>query len=304
MSDSYAEIFRKNFQPLEPITAGETPVLRKLAAVRAVMFDVYGTLIISASGEVGSAAEQSTGTASTPQSAIVAAFRAMGISLANLPDGESLAELFFSAIEESHARDRAGGIEYPEVDIVKIWHTVLGTLADSGVIERSAAAGCDLERLAVRYEARANPCWPMPHLRKCLGQLRQGGQTLGIISNAQFFTPLVFTALLGETVEDLGFPPDLQYYSYQSGFAKPGAGLFEMAARRLADRGIGPKEVVYVGNDMLNDILPARMVGFSTALFAGDNRSLRCREGDRRLESTSPELVLTDLAQLADCVCP
>jgi putative hydrolase of the HAD superfamily len=304
MSDSYAEIFRRNFQPLEPIASGKTPVLRKLDGIRAVMFDIYGTLIISASGEVGSAAEQSTGTASTAQRPILAAFEAMGIPLANLADDEGLAELFFSVIEESHARDRARGIEYPEVDVVDIWRAVLGRLADSGAIERSAAAGCDIERLAVQYEARANPCWPMPHLRKCLSLLRQGGQTMGIISNAQFFTPLVCTALLGETLEDLGFQPDLQYYSYQNGFAKPGAGLFEMAAGRLADRGIGPEEVLYVGNDMLNDILPARKLGFNTALFAGDNRSLRCREGDWRLDDTSPELVLTDLAQLADCVCP
>ncbi len=143
----------------------------------------------------------------------------------------------------------------------------------------------------------------MPHLRKCLGDLLLGGQNLGIISNAQFFTPLVLLALMDETLEDLGFRSDLQYYSYKSGFAKPGTGLFELAAGGLDSIGIAPGEVIFVGNDMLNDILPASKVGFSTALFAGDNRSLRRREGDPRVGQTFPNIVLTDLAQLAECVC-
>ena len=65
---------------------------------------------------------------------------------------------------------------------------------------------------------------------------------------------------------------------------------------------LGPAEVLAVGNDMLNDVLPARETGFRTALFAGDARSLRLREGDPRLDVFSPDLVLTDLDQLPECL--
>ena len=59
---------------------------------------------------------------------------------------------------------------------------------------------------------------------------------------------------------------------------------------------------MYVGNDMLNDIASAAKVGLRTALFAGDARSLRWRKGDERVEGVVPDLVLTDLLQLVDCL--
>ena len=39
-------------------------------------------------------------------------------------------------------------------------------------------------------------------------------------------------------------------------------------------------------------------VGFKTALFAGDGRSLRPRESDDRCRGLSPDLIVTDLRQL------
>ena len=78
--------------------------------------------------------------------------------------------------------------------------------------------------------------------------------------------------------------------------------LFNAAAEVLSAYGIGPPEVLYVGNDMLNDILPASSVGFRTALFAGDARSLRRRQGDGRVARIVPDLVLTRLSQLQECI--
>jgi len=307
MPNPYVDIFRENSRPLEPIATDAAPVLKRLKGIKAVMFDVYGTLIISASGEVGTAAERSTGKAATPAEAIEGAFAACDIPLfgqsANIKANcDAVARLFFQAIESSHSSSQAEGVDYPEVDILEIWRSVLDKLADYMVIEEPVADDCDMKRLAVEYEARVNPCWPMPGLQKCLEDLQQAGKTTGIISNAQFFTPLVFKALTDKTFEKLGFRAGLQYYSYRSGFAKPGTGLFDLAVEGLAALGISPGETIFVGNDMLNDVLPAHVVGFNTALFAGDNRSLRCREGDPRVDKISPDLVLTDLDQLADCV--
>jgi putative hydrolase of the HAD superfamily len=71
-----------------------------------------------------------------------------------------------------------------------------------------------------------------------------------------------------------------------------------MAAEKLYSKGIQPVAVLYVGNDMLNDIYPANAIGFQTALFAGDRRSLRLRKDDPRCAALSPDLVVTDLGQL------
>jgi putative hydrolase of the HAD superfamily len=125
---------------------------------------------------------------------------------------------------------------------------------------------------------------------------------LGIVSNAQFFTPTLFSALLGRDLADLGFRPRLLFYSYRFGQAKPGRFLYERSQEALAALGVAPAEVLYIGNDMLNDVRPAGEVGFRTALFAGDERSLRLRNGDRRVAGGAPDLVLTGLDQLTPCV--
>ena len=125
---------------------------------------------------------------------------------------------------------------------------------------------------------------------------------MGIISNAQFYTPELLPAFLGTQSEAWGLDPALEFYSYQHGLAKPGQALFRLAAEELMRRGIEPRGAVYVGNDMLNDVLPARQVGFRTALFAGDARSLRRRGDDPRLEGIRPDLVLTKLADLNECI--
>jgi len=94
----------------------------------------------------------------------------------------------------------------------------------------------------------------------------------------------------------------LQFYSYRTGHAKPGLVLHRMAAEALGRRGIRPADAVYVGNDMLNDVYPAAQLGFRTALFAGDARSLRLHQGDPRLDGLAPDLVLNDLGELIGCV--
>jgi putative hydrolase of the HAD superfamily len=39
-----------------------------------------------------------------------------------------------------------------------------------------------------------------------------------------------------------------------------------------------------------------------TALFAGDERSLKWRRDDKRCKNLSPDLVITELQQLTACV--
>lgn len=69
-----------------------------------------------------------------------------------------------------------------------------------------------------------------------------------------------------------------------------------------SQKSITPRQTLYVGNDMLNDILPAAQVGFRTALFAADKRSLRLRKDDPRVSQTVPDIVVTNLEEVADCV--
>ncbi len=294
MPDPLVDIFRSQFRPLEPLPTGETAVLSDLEGIRAVLFDLYGTLFISASGEVGTTKEAAC------EAALAGALRAVGIE----PTGplDRGVDCCIRAIEAAHAEGRRAGIDYPEIDIVEMWPEILGEMANCGLLGPCCVSALDPRRFAMEYEARANPCWPMPHLQECLEGLRGKGLLLGIISNAQFYTSLLFEALLGEPAQHWGFDRDLQFYSYQRDRAKPGTELYEMAVAALDNRAVRPHNVVYVGNDMLNDIWPASRVGLRTALFAGDARSLRWRGNVPEIEGLRPDLVLTGLMQLVQCI--
>jgi putative hydrolase of the HAD superfamily len=82
------------------------------------------------------------------------------------------------------------------------------------------------------------------------------------------------------------------------GEAKPGPGLFARAAEVLAGRGIRPEQCLYVGNDMLKDVWAAGAAGFRTVLFAGDGRSLRLREGEKRVRGLRPSRIIRRLTEL------
>lgn len=293
MPPVYHQILKSLYRPLAPIPTSEKARLPLLEDVRAVLFDLYGTLFVSGSGEVGTARQAAC------ESAFSAALSAVEIPVSGAA-GIGL-RLLFDRIEQLHAEARQEGVEYPEVDIVDVWQFVVKELSARGAVQAERAARVDLRRLAIQYEARSNPVWPMPGLTDSLRHLRYRRMAMGIISNAQFYTRELFPALLGHRAEAWGFDPALQYYSYEHRVAKPGTALYRMAAETLAARGIQPSQVLYVGNDMLNDIVPAVEVGFRAGLFAGDARSLRRRYGDPRINGISPEVVLTTLSDLRIC---
>ncbi|MDI6688302.1 MAG: HAD hydrolase-like protein, partial [Desulfobacterales bacterium] len=157
-------------------------------------------------------------------------------------------------------------------------------------------------KFAAMFEMIINPVYPMPNLKEMLFACKKSQILLGIISNAQFYTPCLFDWLLDSNLKKLGFHPDLTLFSYKSGHAKPSPFMFQSALERLKRLNVPANSAVYIGNDMLNDIYPAKKAGFNTALFAGDTRSLRLRKDVAECKTLSPDIVITDLIQLLDYI--
>ena len=278
------ELARRYLHPLEPQPTSLDPGGTLPRKVAGILFDVYGTLFISASGDIGAHAA-----AHRKSDALQALLRKFGCAT----DADAVMADFYAAIKARHTALRQRGVPYPEVRIDRIWMSVLNL---SNVV--------DARDFALEYELIINPVYPMPHLAATLAHLKQAPVTMGLISNAQFYTPLLFNWFLDADIETLGFEKDLIIMSYRFETAKPATHLYEIAARRLRQADVDPRRVLYVGNDMLNDILPARKCGFMTALFAGDARSLRLRADDPRCHDLAPDIVVTDLVQLIDYIKP
>lgn len=294
MNDQLQAIIRRHCQPRVPQPTDIKPRLRFLPGIKAVLFDVYGTLLQSSSGDIGTTAISRRG------NSFVESLKELQIDFHG--SGSQGVERLVETIRNRHAEMKAAGIDFPEVDIVNIWKQVLDSLFRDKLTSRLVVEEESLMLLALEYEVRTNPVWPMPNLIESLEKLYQSGMRLGLISNAQFFTPQMFGALMEQDLDQLGFHSDLKIYSYRYGHAKPGSYLYKLAVVALKNMGISPAEVVYVGNDMLKDIHPAAEIGFQTALFAGDARSLRLWDDELTEGVLQPNLVLTDLAQLLGCV--
>ena len=274
------KLVSKHIQPLLPLPTGMRPEGKLKANVRCILFDVYGTLFVSGSGDISIARRKSR--QNKELKSLLLKY--------NIPqDPETVLTQFFTTIEKRHEAGRAKGVDVPEVEIDRIWMQVLGN--DDIEVMRS---------FAVEFELMVNPLYPMPNLEKTLAACRQTGVLMGIVSNAQFYTPHLFGWLLGSDLHDLGFHPNLTFFSYQYGYAKPSLFMFRLASEKLKHMGILPQAVLYTGNDMLNDIYPAQKAGFQTALFAGDARSLRLRKDDPKCKNLSADLVITGLEQVLD----
>lgn len=140
----------------------------------------------------------------------------------------------------------------------------------------------------------------MPGGQRVLEQLHSAGLRLGIISNAQFYTPLVVESLFETTLSDMGFAGDWTVLSYRLRQGKPSTAIYEEMKKQAGNAGIVPKEILYVGNDMIKDVEPAAAVGFRTCLFAGDARSLRLGGGSIEEAGNVADAIVTDLDQIPE----
>jgi putative hydrolase of the HAD superfamily len=269
---------QKYLQRLTPQPTSLKPGGAICNQIKCMLFDIYGTLFISGSGDISLADKKSPQSGQINQ--LLTEYRIDKTV-------KVLLDEFYQAIKARHAQLRDRGVDFPEVRIDQIWATIL-----SGVDTKM------VKQFALEFELIVNPVYPMPNLQKMLSIFQRQGILMGLISNAQFYTPYLFRWFLNKNLEELGIDAGLVFYSYRSEVAKPSPKLFRLAAEKLGARGILPTEVLYVGNDMLNDIYPAKTIGFQTALFAGDRRSLRLRAEDPRCRNLAADVVVTNLIQL------
>lgn len=225
--------------------------------IRAVIFDIYGTLLTGVAGGVKVDPDFDA-----PLRTILESF--------GLTSPASPTRALHEAVLRHH---QASPQPYPEIDLRQLWEELLP-------IEDATA-------LVQAIEDAWHPVEPMPGASETLHHLADRGLLLGLLSNAQVNTLPSLDRALGP-VSHL-FEPLLTLLSYQHRIAKPSPELYQLLVDRLAKRGIRPQETLFVGNDPAQDIQPAAAAGFRTALFIGHPDSLRpghCTP-DFRLESLS-----------------
>lgn len=291
------ERFKKLSEPLEPIDTKTISTLRELNDIRVIAYDFYGTLFISGVGDIGI----DDGHANADL--LTETLENSGIEILDKSAGSAGFKVYNQVVDNHIQSLKKDGIEYPEPDIRTVWKDVLDEMESEGLINYSNKDSLP-DIVSVEFEARMNPVWPMEDAVDTLKFFKDRGLIQGIISNSQFYTPIVLEALTGHTLVELGFEKKLLHWSFEENLKKPGLQFYRDFIEKLDDfdPNLSPSNVLYVGNDMLKDVYPAHHFGMKTALFAGDKRSLKWREDDERCKNLLPDLIITSLSELKKCV--
>ncbi len=295
--EKYIQPWLEAAEPLDPKPTNAVARVAYDPDIRAIVFDVYGTLLISASGDIDQAFFSTQN--------IIKALVHSGIEI-RTKDREMLAKMLLEEYQKQvtheHKTRHNEGIPHPEIEIRAIWRRVLSRFTkelDFPDIDDVQGTTC----LSFLFELFSNPVAPMPGMKTTLEMIHRHGLPLGIVSNAQFYTPAVLQFFLTGTLErtpDLRyFNDDLCMYSFAFKRAKPDTIMYQRLVSLLKDDyDLAPEHALFVGNDMLKDIMPAQKAGMRTALFAGDARSLRTRDDHTDVKNIQPDHVITHLSQI------
>ena len=301
MEKKYLEFIEKYLSEsthMVPLPTLLEPRYKPDPEIRTVVFDVYGTLVISASGDI----DESVISTGNLKASLDAAGIVLSKTLAN--PQQVLADMlnsFKKHILKVHNEERRPDKPYPEIDILEIWETILNKSSQDKLIDMSDPL-C-IKCFTFVFEVLCNNIYPMPHMKDVILKLAEKNLPLGIISNAQFYTPVILNFFMYGKITDSEvvdpFDPDITVFSYQHKRSKPDNHLFDMLKDQCRKKyHINPSEILFVGNDMFRDIYPANTAGFKTVLFAGDSKSLRLRKEKPETEGLNPDYIITELNQL------
>lgn len=128
----------------------------------------------------------------------------------------------------------------------------------------------------------------------------------GLLADGQCFTWAQALRCLKAQEPAMDFaqmlPKAAQFFSWEHRCKKPTDRLFKAAVVHYAAQGVEPHQILHVGSHLHHDIVPARRHGFRTALYAGDKSSLRASTEELKKPELRPDALLTELPQLLDCL--
>lgn len=279
------------------------PDYRKDTSIKALVFDIYGTLLLSSWAE-------GTDWKVIPKN-LKTAFDYNSIKLIsqNKKSTEKMLMEILSVLREKitsyYTKQKSVDVPFPEMNLVKIWEQTFIYAREKRWLEYPN--DIRFHDFTLTFELLNNRAYPMPGMKEVIQRLSVKNLPLGIISNAQFYTPRVMNYFLSGNYKETDkvdcFDPDLIVFSYQLMRGKPDITLFEKLVPVLKNKySLTPEQVAYVGNDMKKDVYTARKAGFRTILFAGDKNSVRWRKNDPLIDELKPDFIITELKQLLHIV--
>jgi FMN phosphatase YigB (HAD superfamily) len=284
------------------------PHLVRLPDIRAVTWSVYGTLLTISGGElyfehpvkfIMDVALEKT----------IQEFKMWG-SMSRKPGqpADYLRQIYNNLLAEQRTF-AGGGEKYPEVLAERLWEAFIKKLLQKDYQFDAGFFGSLNEfsrKVAYFFHASLQGTACYPGAAATLLHVKERNIMQGMIADAQCFTLIQLQRGLAAQdasakCDDL-LQPDLRACSHELRARKPSERLFRHVLSALAQRNVLPAQVLHVGSRVSSDIVSARRLGMRTALFAGDKVSLQATPEQMREPASRPDVLLTELNQLAGVV--
>ena len=287
----------------EPAKA--TPFLKPLAGIRAVTWNIYGTLLRIADGNLLFETSQQL----RLQVAMEKTIREFNMwnSMSRKPGApwEYLLQQYRRELKDERFTGSQQKGDYPEVNSTNIWRVLMGRLDQKEYqYDESFFGDADelSEKVAYFFHANLQGIEASTNALQSLLQVSKLGITQGLLADAQPFTLIQLLRALKQqgTLPPLGdlFVPGCLTLSYQEQIRKPSKSLYTTCLERFESLGIGPGEVLHVSNQLRDDLAIAKQVGMRTALFAGDKISLQATSAEVSDPAMKPDRLMTNLSQI------
>jgi FMN phosphatase YigB (HAD superfamily) len=284
------------------------PLCDPLPEVKAVLWNVYGTLIRIADGEL----LHETPDKLRMEVALDKTIREFNMwnSMTRKPGApwEYMLNIYQRIIEELQMAGTRRKGDVPEINSAVVWRRIVGKLAQKEYVYDESHYGDEdslSEKIAYFFHSALQGHEAAPEAATTLIRLTQSGLMQGLLADAQCFT-------LVQLVSDLRgqepaasrtiFRPELLIQSFREGVRKPSMSLFAAAFRALKALHLSPENVLYVSSRVMGDLAVAKSIGFRTAVYAGEKLGLSVTVDDLQNPETCPDRLVTRLTQIRDIV--
>ena len=291
--------------PPVPVPAKATPFLKPLPEVRAVLWNVYGTLLNIADGELLHLVDDPL-RMEVALDKTVQEFN-MWNSMYRKPGApwELMFQQYQPLVTDLRLTGKVRRGETTEIDSAHLWKILVERLLQKKYTWDQALYGgleeyC--QKIAWFFHRALQGCGAAEGAAAVLERLAGQRMVQGLVGAGQCFTLTELWIHLehGEGLQRRPLPlaPGCVSLSHQLGAAPPTERLFTPVLENLQSLGIEPGEVLYVSSRLVADLAPAKRLGLRTALFAGDKTSLRATGAQVRDPELQPDRILTALNQI------
>ncbi len=282
------------------------PHLVRLPNVRAVTWNVYGTLLAIAGGDLVFV-HPNDFVMNVALDKTVQEFK-MWASMSRKPGqpADYMKHIYTQVVDD--LRLGAGGEKHPEVPAERVWEAIIKKLFQKDYKFDAGFFGSINEysrKVAYFFHASLQGTTCYPGAAEALAHVASAGLVQGFCADGQCFTPVQVQRGLasqeGGNLDEL-VPEAFRALSYEVRGRKPSDRLFKQSLQQLSAQGITPDEVLHVGSRMAQDLIPAKRLGMKTALFAGDRASLQATPEQLKDSQSRPDVLLTELNQISEVV--